>query len=131
VYSTVEDLLTWDQALYTEALLPAAARQMMWTPFQSNYAFGWSIVPPSPATFGHKRVAHTGGINGFASMLIRVPDSNVTAIVLSNNASANAGLVARDLLAIYYGQPYTIPAPPTLAKVPEGSKSWNQLEQYW
>ncbi|MBA2304629.1 MAG: DUF3471 domain-containing protein, partial [Acidobacteria bacterium] len=26
-------------------------------------------------------------------------------------------LVARDLLAIYYGQPYTIPAPPTLAKV--------------
>jgi hypothetical protein len=43
-------------------------------------------------------------------MLIRIPGENVTAIVLSNNSSANAGLVARDLLAVYYGQPYTLPA---------------------
>ena len=50
-------------------------------------------------------------------MLIRVPDENVTAIVLSNNSTVNAGLVARDLLAVYYGQPYTVPVAPTVAKV--------------
>ncbi len=117
LYSTVEDLLKWDQALYTDKLLPSAAKAIMWTPFLSNYAYGWSIVPPSPATFGHKRVTHGGGINGFASMLIRLPDPNVTAIVLSNNSSANAGLVARDLLALYFGQPYTVPVPRTIVPV--------------
>jgi CubicO group peptidase (beta-lactamase class C family) len=111
LYSTAEDLLKWDQALYTTTLLPEAAKTLMWTPFKNNYAYGWIIVSPSPATFGHKRIVHGGGINGFTSIIMRQPDSNVTAIVLSNNESANASAIGRELLAIYFGQPYTIPAP--------------------
>ena len=110
LYSTVEDLLKWDQALYTDRLLPAAARQMLWTPFKNNYGFGWTIAEPSPATFGHRRVMHSGGINGFSSVIIRIPETNVTAIVLSNNAAASASEIGRDLLAIYYGRSYTVPA---------------------
>jgi CubicO group peptidase (beta-lactamase class C family) len=117
LYSTVEDLLTWDQALYTEKLLPEAAKQMMWTPFKNNYAYGWGIAEPSAATFGHKRIVHSGGINGFSSVIIRVPDTNVTAIVLANNASVNASEVGRELLAIYFGQPYTVPAPRTVTQL--------------
>jgi CubicO group peptidase (beta-lactamase class C family) len=117
LYSTVEDLLKWDQALYGTTLLPEAAKTIMWTPFRNNYAYGWTIAEPSPATFGHRRIAHSGGINGFSSVIIRVPDTNVTAIVLSNNETVNAGAVGRDLLAIYYGQPYTVPAPHTVAQV--------------
>ena len=119
LYSTTEDLLKWDQALYADRLLPAAAKEIMWTPFKENYAYGWSIVAPSPATFGHRRITHGGGINGFSAMLIRLPDTNVTSIVLANNDSlpGGAAVVARDLLAIYYGQPYKIPAPRTVAKV--------------
>jgi CubicO group peptidase (beta-lactamase class C family) len=117
LYSTTEDLLKWDQALYTGKLLPTAAKELMWTPFKNNYAYGWTIMPPSAATFGHRRVAHGGGINGFSAMIIRLPDVNVTSIVLSNMDSASASAVARDLLAIYYGQPYTVPAPRTVAKV--------------
>jgi len=89
----------------------------MWTPVQSNYAYGWTIGRQSPATFGHLRVAHSGGINGFSIVIIRVPDTNVTAIVLSNNDAVNATSVGRDLLAVYYGQAYTVPAPRTVAKV--------------
>jgi CubicO group peptidase (beta-lactamase class C family) len=110
LYSTAVDLLKWDQALYTDRLLPAPARQMMWTPVMNDYAYGWAVRGPSPATFGHRQLAHSGGINGFSSMIIRLPDTKMTAIVLSNNATANAGAVARDLLAIYYGQAYTVPA---------------------
>ena len=117
MYSTVEDLLKWDQALYTDKLLPAAARQIMWTPFLENYAYGWIIAAASPATFGHRRMVHGGGINGFAANIIRVPDSNVTAIVLSNNESGSASAPARDLLALYYGQPYTVPTVKTVANV--------------
>ena len=109
MYSTVEDLLKWDQALYTDTLIPAAAKKIMWTPFRENYAYGWNIAEPSAATFGHRRVAHGGGINGFSAHIIRLPDVNVTAIVLSNNESASASTPARDLLALYYGRPYTIP----------------------
>jgi hypothetical protein len=42
-------------------------------------------------------------------VIIRIPDTNVTTIVLANNDTANASAVGRDLLALYYGQPYTIP----------------------
>ncbi len=120
LYSTVEDLLKWDQALYTEKLLPEAAKAIMWTPVLSNYAYGWQVAEPAPQTFGYRRVAHGGGINGFSAMIVRVPGPNVTAIVLANNDTANAGAVARDLLAIYYGQSYTIPAPHVVAKVDPG-----------
>ena len=110
LYSTVEDLLTWDQALYTERLLPAAAKQLMWTPFKDNYAYGWMIGEPTPTLFGgHRRIAHGGGINGFSSVIVRLPDANVTVIVLANNDSVNASGVGRDIAAIYYGQPYTLP----------------------
>jgi CubicO group peptidase (beta-lactamase class C family) len=117
LYSTVEDLLTWDQALRTEKLLPEAAKTIMWKPVLNNYAYGWNVVEPSPQSFGHRRMVHGGGINGFSAVIIRVPEPNVTAIVLSNNDSASASTVGRDLLAIYYGQSYTVPAPRTLATV--------------
>jgi CubicO group peptidase (beta-lactamase class C family) len=109
LYSTVEDLLVWDQALYSEKLIPAAAKTLMWTPALNGYAYGWAVQGPSAATFGHRRLAHTGGINGFSSVIIRLPDTNVTAIVLGNNIAVSAGNIGRDLLALYYGQPYTLP----------------------
>jgi CubicO group peptidase (beta-lactamase class C family) len=65
MYSTVEDLLKWDQALYTEKLLPTAAKQTMWTPFKNGDAYGWNIGEPAEALFGgHRRVAHTAASDG-------------------------------------------------------------------
>jgi CubicO group peptidase (beta-lactamase class C family) len=110
MYSTVEDLLAWDQSLYTNRLLPETAKTVMWTPVLNNYAYGWNIGAPAANLFGgHKRMAHTGGINGFSSVIIRLPEPRLTFIVLSNNEGANAGNIGRDLASIYFGQPYTIP----------------------
>jgi hypothetical protein len=58
---------------------------------------------------GHRRIAHSGGINGFSSVIVRLPDTNLTFIVLCNNESSNPAAIARDLAAIYFGHPYTIP----------------------
>jgi CubicO group peptidase (beta-lactamase class C family) len=110
LYSTVEDLLKWDQALYADRLLPAAAKAAMFTPFKESYAYGWGVREPAAATFGRRQIAHAGGINGFSSILIRIPDERLTLIVLANNDRAGAGPVSRDLLAIYYGQPYKVPS---------------------
>ena len=109
LYSTVEDLLKWDQALYGDRLLPAAAKAAMFTPFKNDYAYGWGVPTPSPATFGRRQTSHGGGINGFSAMLIRLPDDRLTVIVLSNNEFSNAGRIARDLLAISLGEPYQTP----------------------
>ena len=109
LYSTVGDLLKWDQALYTEKLLPAAAKEKMWTPFLQNYAYGWNVRAASPATFGYQVIGHSGGINGFSAMIIRLPEVNVTVIVLSNNGTSPASAVANQLLAVYFGQPYKLP----------------------
>jgi CubicO group peptidase (beta-lactamase class C family) len=118
MYSTVEDLLKWDQALYSTKLLPEAAKQIMWTPFRDGYAYGWNISPGAANIFGgHRRIAHGGGINGFSAMIVRLPDVRTTVIVLCNNDSGSASTVARDVMAIYYGQKYEVPAMPTVAKV--------------
>lgn len=111
MYSTVDDLLKWDQALYTDTLLPAAARKIMWTPVLSGYAYGWSIAPSNSKVFGgHPTIMHTGGINGFASIIGRLPDINLTIIVLSNLASTPTPRIVQDIAAIYFGQPYQVPS---------------------
>jgi CubicO group peptidase (beta-lactamase class C family) len=109
LYSTVEDLLKWDQALYTDTLLPATAREALFTPFLNDYAYGWVVRGPLPQTFGRRQAAHAGGINGFTSMIIRVLDDNITSIVLANTSAAESARIARDILAITLGEPYEAP----------------------
>ena len=117
LYSTVEDLLKWEQTLDTDRLLPSAARAAMFTPFRENYAYGWTVRPASPQTYGKGRIAHGGGINGFSSMIVRVPDDRLTAVVLSNVQESESGRIANDLLAIVLGRPYQVPAERTVAKI--------------
>ena len=89
IYSTVEDLYRWDQALYTERLVPQPVLTQMFTPFAHvahagtvdvSYGYGWFIQ----AEPGRRVILHGGGIEGFRSELVRYPDAHVTIIVLSN-----------------------------------------------
>jgi D-alanyl-D-alanine carboxypeptidase len=105
LYSSVEDLLRWDQALYTETLLSRRSRDEMFTPAIQDRGYGWGIR----TRFEHRVIEHDGGINGFASSLSRFTDDRVTVIVLSNNADVPTRDVANDLSAIVFGAPYTTP----------------------
>ena len=44
MYSTVEDLYLWDQALYSDKLLSEKYKEIMFTPFLNNYAYGWGVT---------------------------------------------------------------------------------------
>src|SRR6478609_11579890 len=64
LYSTVEDLYLWDQALYTNKLLSAQSKALMYTPFLDNYAYGWVV---RNASFKQNNadvpvITHGGGI---------------------------------------------------------------------
>ena len=62
LYSSAEDLLKWDQALYTDRVLPAPARTAMFTPFKDNYAYGWAVQPARQIPSGTCRSA-TGAVS--------------------------------------------------------------------
>jgi len=106
LYSTIEDLLLWDQALYTEKLVSRKSLEEAFTPFKSNYGYGWSIGK----RFDRQVIAHGGGIFGFSTNITRFPTDRVTVIVLSNMEGAPSGEIANSLAAIVFGAPYEIPA---------------------
>ena len=93
LYSTVEDLYLWDQALYTEKLLSKKSLDAMFTPVKNNYGYGWGIDTHQ----GLKRIAHSGGIDGFVTFIARYPEAKAVVIVLCNNMRSNPNAVAGDL----------------------------------
>jgi CubicO group peptidase (beta-lactamase class C family) len=104
LYSTVEDVYRWDQALYTEKLIPRRSLDAMFTaqaPLADgsgeSYGYGWFIVPDKP-----RLINHQGSFAGFVSDIHRYPDDNATIIVLSNQDNTapynTAELVAGQLI---------------------------------
>lgn len=108
--SSVDDLARWDAALYTEKLLTRASLERMWTSYTlrdgkaTGYGYGWSL----DKLRGHRAVAHSGGIPGFATFAIRLPDDRVYVAVLSNSdrPKASPSVVARRLAAVAVGRPF-------------------------
>jgi hypothetical protein len=86
LYSTVEDLYLFDQALYGEKLLKAGTLEQAFTPTTltdgrtAAYGLGWMVQPYR----GLKEIAHGGDITGFNAYLARYPQQRCTVIVLSN-----------------------------------------------
>lgn len=87
VSSTVEDLLKWDQALYTNKLVSQNTLADAFTPMRlnngtiSNYGFGWELRP------AENIVWHNGDNPGYKTIIIRFLKSNITLIILCNNAT--------------------------------------------
>lgn len=99
LYSTVEDIYLWDQALYTEKLVSRKSLDAIFTPFKGNYGYGWDVVEQ----FGRRCTAHMGWIEGYASYILRVPDDRLTVVVMSNVDGAPVNAMARDLAALALG----------------------------
>jgi len=106
LYSTVEDLYRWDQALYTEKILPQKLRDLLFTPFAAipdsggmSYGYGWVIGEQ----FNHHVVTHNGGIEGFVSSISRFPADKVVIIVLCNQQDVNPNEISGQLVRIVFG----------------------------
>lgn len=114
LYSSVGDLLKWDQALYGTKVLTAASKEKMWTPNLGDYGYGWMISK----RFGLNAVEHGGGINGFNTMIIRIPEKKLLAVVLSNVNTGATGQIAGGLLQVGLGQTVTPPQTHTAMPLP-------------
>lgn len=87
IYSTPEDLLKWDAALYTNQIFSKETLEAAFTPYSNekkgvrNYGLGWRMnVYPDK----RKVIYHNGWWHGNNTVFIRMIQDSVTIIVLGN-----------------------------------------------
>jgi CubicO group peptidase (beta-lactamase class C family) len=123
VYSTVEDLYKWVEALNAGRLIRKETLAEAYTPailkdgstpsagggagngVPSHYGFGWFIEEGSDG----RTVRHTGDWPGYITCLIHNLDKDQTIIALSNASDPAAVGVANAVENILNGRPYTLP----------------------
>ena len=111
LYSTVEDLYLWDQALYTDKVLSAQSKALMYKPFLENYAYGWAITNASFKQNDQPvpMISHDGGINGFSTTIMRFPNEKNLVVMLDNTGSEYVNRLGESIGKILYNQPYEPP----------------------
>jgi CubicO group peptidase (beta-lactamase class C family) len=102
VYTTVEDMFKWDQALYREMLVSDATLQEAYTEgsprfskWRDNYGFGWRLRADRPNT-----VYHYGWWKGFRTYFIRDLDQEKCIVVLTNTTRNLSSGLLYDILDI-------------------------------
>ncbi len=102
IYSTVEDLYLWDQALYDERLLPARLRDLLFTPNLENYGYGWGILIPEAGSpyAGESIPMHGGAIFGFQSVIQRIPKHQELIVLLDNSDSPKLLEIALEIRGV-------------------------------
>ncbi|MEP7372836.1 MAG: serine hydrolase domain-containing protein [Chitinophagaceae bacterium] len=92
IYTTPQDLLKWDQALYTEQFLTKPFLDSAFTPNSNerpsihNYGLGWRMLMiPN----GKKVIYHFGRWHGCNAAFARLVDEKVTIIILGNKYNSN------------------------------------------
>ncbi len=117
LYSTVEDLYTWHQALQENKVLSETSRKIIETAHvpenddeTSFYGYGWAIFHSKE---NKKIVTHNGSNGIYFADFIRVPEENVIIIVLSNSRlNRESESVAWEILRMLDNpqyQPKTVP----------------------
>ena len=114
IASTVEDLFLWDQALYDESILTEISKEKMFTPFLSSYGYGWGISKMENPAGGDSLTmySHTGGINGFNSLISRIINDKNLIVILNNTGGAPLGDIRNNIIKILYGKDYDYPKKP-------------------
>ncbi|MFN3939855.1 MAG: serine hydrolase, partial [Chitinophagales bacterium] len=87
IVSNVDDLLKWDEALYTNKILNEEYRKIAFQNYvlstgdSANYGYGWAI-----GNFEDKKIIrHGGAIDGFLSDAMRIPSAHLYIAILTNN----------------------------------------------
>lgn len=91
VYSTVEDMFLWDQALNNEKVVKLSLLAEAFTPqhtkpklLTTNYGLGWRM---KQLDNGEWLTYHTGWWHGFKNYYLHNPKDNSAIIILGNNAN--------------------------------------------
>lgn len=106
---SVEDLAKWNAALHAGKVVPKPYYERMIAPTKlasgdSPYGFGLA----NREVRGHKAVGHGGGIFGFSTDSLYLPDDDLFVAVFANSdePQTNPEMMAMQLAALAIGSPY-------------------------
>ena len=130
IYSTTEDLLKWHEALNTEIIVSKKTLEKIFTPEKNNYAYGWIVMKQNVLM-----QMHTGGIEGFYTLIVRLPEQNSCIIILKNTDSQSIFNPFRIVLSMMLGQAYKLPIirksiPITEAKMKEYEGQYDASSEF-
>ena len=118
MFSTVEDLLLWDTALYTNILLNEENKRIMFTPFLPNYAYGIAVLKKKNFLGLNKditQILHGGGIQGFSSFMTRIPEDKILIVLLDNTRAGTRGgeleSIVENIIPVIYDLKADLPQP--------------------
>lgn len=125
IFSTVEDLFKWDQALYTNKLVSQATLSEAFTPYlvkegTSTYGFGWNVAEDSNS---NKYVWHNGNTGGFRAHIQRRLADKITIIMLTNMGNSRRIEIANAIVDLMAGKSFSLP------KVPVSQTMYNIIKQ--
>jgi CubicO group peptidase (beta-lactamase class C family) len=112
MYSTVEDLFLWNQALSSSKFFSSNVREEMFQPGLGHWADGWFVtrIPQGQPGAGNALAEMRGDMPGnFFAWVIRYPDQDDVLIVLRNGYGSTEHL-EQNLQAILFGQPTRLPS---------------------
>ena len=104
IVATPKDLLRFIEALFAEKIITKESLEKM-TTLQDNYGMGIFQFP-----FNEKKAfGHTGGIDGFGSMLSYFKDDQLAIALTSNATNYNNNDIVIGALSAFYNTAYTLP----------------------
>lgn len=109
--STIEDMFKWHQALFSNKLLgkdllaKSVIAYKLNDGTQGDFGYGWFVnyvqVEGSPT------LAHSGGISGFNSLIMYLPEEDVLVVVLSNFQDAKVQEITTNIARLTIGKKLT------------------------
>lgn len=109
IQSTAEDMFRWNQAIKSNILVKKETMARAFTSFKlkdgqdSHYGYGWHIQD----IHGSLSLRHGGGVSGFVSEELYLPEEDVFVIALFNSRSNTpTGVLTRLIAAWAIGKPY-------------------------
>jgi CubicO group peptidase (beta-lactamase class C family) len=104
IYSSIEDLIKWDAALYDDRLLKQSSLKLAFSPATSTsepdvpfYGFGWRI--------NGETLWHSGESIGFRNVVVRYPRQRLSVIVLTNRNDPEPYKTALTIASHYLRRP--------------------------
>lgn len=116
VYTSVDDMIKWDDALWNHTLLSEEEMRPAITPVKLtgqgempkmrngtpySYGFGWFLTPYR----GHEQMSHTGGTVGFRIIIERFPAEKLTIVILSNRIDLGPTEYGEKVADLFFANP--------------------------
>jgi hypothetical protein len=106
--STVEDLGKWNTALFAGKVVSKESLARMITDYElsdgSLAGYGYGLTPGNIR--GHKSVSHGGGIFGFMTHGVYLPEDDVYVAVLCNSTGVDPAPIGTKIAAMAAGDPF-------------------------